>query len=162
MTDRLSTTRKIAVCVFLLALAGACSNDDDGPSRARSTQDASTQGGGPIREFELELRELSGSGVTGTAQIKTLGQEAGDLVVELDDAPDGELALHTHSGPCVAQATAPTHQIEPVVDGRAETRIAASVQGLTHGGFNLSVHANEDGDSEHITCGEIGAGPVDE
>ena len=161
MTDRLSTTRKIAVC-FLLALVGACSNDDDRRSQARSTQDASTQGGGPIREFEVELRELEGSGVTGRAQIKTLGQEAGDLVVELDGAPDGELALHTHSGPCVEQATAPTHQLAPVVDGRIETQISASVQGLTHGGFNISVHESEDGDSEHISCGEIGSGPVDE
>ena len=150
------------MCCLLLALAGSCSNDDDGPPRARNTQDAASEGGGPIREFELELRELEGSGVTGSAQIKTLGQEAGDLVVELDGAPDGELALHTHSGPCVAQPTTATHDLDPVVDGRVETRISAAVQGLTHGGFNISVHASEDGGSEHISCGEIGSGPVDE
>ena len=148
--------------VSLLLVLAACGGGDGGDPEARDTPEPAQGGGGPTREYAVEIEELGGSGVSGRADMRSIGSEQSEVAIELEDAPDGPLAVHMHEGPCRRDAAPPTHELEPVEDGRSESVIGASVQGLTHGHFHLAIHESDDEDSEHIACGQISGPPIDE
>jgi hypothetical protein len=155
--------RRVAFIVLALGTFAACGGPPDDPGPPAAATSAPQNAGGPLREFEFSIHPLGDSGVNGEASLETLpGGEASRLLVSLDGADEGPLALHTHSGPCTPRATTPTHDLDPVVDGKVELEMGASVQGLTHGNFNLSIHESDDGDSPHIACGAISGPPADE
>ena len=156
MSHRLSVA-----AVLVGALLVACSRGPGGPPPAATSPPQNQVG--PTREFQIDLHELGDSGVTGTVRLETTrGGEGSRVIVELDGAPDGPLIGHMHSGPCTEKSSTPTHTFGPIEDGRLDTTISASVQGLTHGNFSLAVHADDDGKSTHIACGQISGPPSDE
>lgn len=154
-------SRSLLVGLALVSLV-ACGGEAGSPQPTRG--EGQTQQGdfGPTKSTTVSIDEIDGSGVSGIARLETVGPEDAQIDVELEGAPRGPLALHVHSGGCGTESAEPSHVVEPAVDGKSSSTVGASVQGLTRGGFSLSVHANEDPRSDHIACGNIGTGPVDE
>lgn len=144
----------LLMAVFAVA-AIACDDDDD------EDKDIGDGNGGVLR-LSVELSEVDGSGVTGTANLSVNGD--GILVaVTMEGLPEGAHANHLHGGSCDEQGAIHVTLDQIVADenGDGSQTTANNEEPLSHYETDhyFAVH---EGDNDTvgavISCGDIVAG----
>lgn len=105
----------------------------------------------------IDLDEVDGSGVSGTATMTETDGET-TVSIELDGTPeDGVHPVHIHAGTCddLGDVVFP---LEDVVDGMSESTVEASIDDIMAADHAINVHLSEDEMDVYVACGNIGTG----
>lgn len=105
-------------------------------------------------EVTVDLSEVDGSGVSGTA---TLTEEDGQTMVDisLDGTPEGGVhPVHIHAGTCddLGDVVFP---LEDVEEGMSSSTVDASIDDIMAAQHSINVHLSADEISVYVACGEI-------
>ena len=113
---------------------------------------AASPSGAPVT---LPLRELNGSGVSGTVTMSAI--DDGHTFVEVDVAAAGHpnMPAHIHPGTCAELVPQPKYALQSVIAGRSSTAVAASLEELLSGGQALNVHMSNEQMDVYSACGEL-------
>jgi hypothetical protein len=103
----------------------------------------------------LELRTLSGSGVTGSVTLTSVGSERTLVSVRVDPAGHPDMPAHIHPGTCTDLVPQPRFPLENVVDGESVTEITATFDELFAGDLALNLHASSDDWETYTACAEL-------
>ena len=112
--------------------------------------------------LEIDLTEIDGSGVNGTA---ILTDEGDAVTVEIEvsgDAVVGDHPVHIHEGSCDNLDPAPAYPLADIdEDGLSETTIeGVTLADLTGSAFAINAHLSAEEIGVYITCGNLStAGP---
>jgi hypothetical protein len=157
-----------ALLAGLLALgAVACDDDEDGGNGEEPTATVPTDGGEEPTATEpagaesvtVDLLEVDGSGVTGTATLTVAGVYT-DVEVTIDGGLEpGTHQNHIHTGTCEEQGPVevPLTDLEAGEDGSAAatvTNVTEALSSFTDGDNYVAVHAL---DGSVVACGNIEA-----
>src|ERR671924_142166 len=89
----------------------------------------------PAADTTVKLEAQNNSGESGTA---TLTPEGNSTKVVLDvPGASGTQPTHIHKGTCAKLDPKPAFPLSPVVNGKSETTVKASVKDLTAGGYAI-------------------------
>ena len=144
-------------CLLIAVVAVACGDDDDDTSSGSSdeeTADATDAASGDTGEIDLEtftvgetytvdLQEMAGSGVTGTAVLTGVAEGDVSINVQVDGVSEGAVYLYEGVPSCPAETLPAVGaeiilDLKPLVDGMSETSpVGASTE--TSEGENLYV-----------------------
>jgi hypothetical protein len=109
----------------------------------------------------IDLDEVDGSGVSGTATLTETDGET-TVEIELDGTPeDGVHPVHIHAGTCddLGDVVFP---LEDVVEGTSESTVEASIDDIMAAEHAINVHLSEDEMDVYVACGNIGTGDEDD
>ncbi len=109
----------------------------------------------PSDAVTLELRELNGSGVTGTVTLTEAGEETTLVEVDVDPAGYPSMPAHIHPGSCDELVPQPKYPLASVIDGVSSTEVAAPLEELFSGGQALNVHASNDQLDLYTACVDL-------
>ncbi|HEY3067169.1 MAG TPA: hypothetical protein VGL09_15355 [Methylomirabilota bacterium] len=110
-------------------------------------------GGGPI---EARLSPQSNSGETGTATLTKQGDTQTKVVLSVAGAPSGSSQpVHIHKGTCASLDPKPAFPLSPLVNGKSETVVNASMDELTKGGYAINGHKSAQEVSTYVFCGNL-------
>jgi hypothetical protein len=126
-----------AACLMLVVLGGCAS----APSAAPVT---------------FQLRELNGSGVSGTVTMTAIDEGHTLVEVDVNAAGHPSMPAHIHPGTCAELVPQPKYALETVVAGRSSTAVAASLEELLSGGQALNIHTSNEQMDVYSACGELG------
>ena len=101
----------------------------------------------------IQMDELNGSGMSGTATLTAKGRTT-EVLVEITGAT-GNHPIHVHYGTCdqLGEVAYPLTNIG--ADGRSLTIIDISVEDLLTGGFAINAHQSEEDIVSYVACGEV-------
>jgi len=103
------------------------------------------------------LKAQNGSGETGTATLTKEGDSKTKVVLEIQGAPSGtNQPVHIHKGPCSKLDPKPAYPLSPVVNGKSETTVNASLDSLEKGGYAINGHKSAQEAATYVFCGDIG------
>jgi hypothetical protein len=103
----------------------------------------------------LQLRELNGSGVSGTVTMTTIDEEHTLVEVDVDAAGHPNMPAHIHPGTCAELVPQPKYPLQSVIAGRSSTTVAASLDELLSGGQALNIHMSNEQMDLYSACGEL-------
>ena len=104
----------------------------------------------------VKLEPQNASGQSGTA---TLTKEGAKTKVVLDvKGATGTEPVHIHKGPCAKLDPKPAFPLSPVVNGKSETVVNASLDDLEKGGYAINGHKSAQDVKTYVFCGDIKAG----
>jgi hypothetical protein len=104
----------------------------------------------------VKLSPQSGSGESGTATLTAMGQET-KVVLSVTGAPAGTpQPTHIHKGTCDQLDPKPAFPLSPVVDGKSETTVKASMDDLMKGKYAINGHKSAQDLKTYVFCGSIG------
>jgi hypothetical protein len=103
----------------------------------------------------LELRTLSGSGVTGSVTLTSVGSERTLVSVRVDPAGHPDMPAHIHPGTCDELVPQPRYPLANVVDGCSTTEVPASLEELLAGDVALNLHASNQEMQVYTACVEL-------
>ena len=157
---RLLSSLTIASLLFAACAAGGGSTASRAPAAGGSpSAPAATPGAtaGTEQAVEVQLAELNGSGVSGTATLTDLGD--GMLRVEIDVEAAGNEAMpaHIHPGTCDELDPAPQYPLSDVEDGTSTTEIEAALADIQTGEFAINLHESTEAIETYTACGDIPA-----
>ncbi len=112
-------------------------------------------------EVTVDLDEIDGSGVSGTA---TLTGEDGQttVTIEVEGTEEGAVhPVHIHAGTC-ADLGDVIFPLEDVVDGMSETVVEADLADIRALDHAINLHLSEDDMATWVACGNIGVAEVEE
>ena len=134
---RMSRTFHAVPAALVLAVLGAC---------------ASAPAGTPVT---VQLRELNGSGVSGTVTMNAI--DGGHTLVEVavEAAGHPNMPAHIHPGTCAELVPQPTYALQSVIAGRSSTTVEASLEELLSGGQALNIHMSNDEMGVYSSCGDL-------
>ena len=109
--------------------------------------------------LEIDLTEIDGSGVNGTA---ILTDEGDAVTVEIEvsgDAVVGDHPVHIHQGTCDNLDPAPEYPLADIdEDGLSETTIeGVTLAELTGSEYAINAHLSAEEIGVYVTCGNISA-----
>jgi hypothetical protein len=104
----------------------------------------------------FQLRELNGSGVSGTVTMTTIDEGHTLVQVDVDAAGHPNMPAHIHPGTCAELVPQPKYPLETVIEGRSSTAVAASLDELLLGGQALNIHSSNEHMDLYSACGELG------
>ena len=133
----MSRTSTAFAAGLALVLLGAC---------------AAAPSGTPVT---LELRELNGSGVSGTVTMSAIDDVHTLVDVDVDAAGHPDMPAHIHPGTCVELVPQPKYALQNVIAGRSSTTVAASLEELLSGGQALNLHVSNEQMDVYSACGEL-------
>ena len=136
--------RLLLAAALVLVTSTGCSTE---------TANRSAPSGGPARFATVRLEAIGATGVKGTARFTKAGNDRVRVILEVDPS-SGRRAADIHRRPC-AENSSVKDDLPDVVNGRSETVIPGSVQGLVGGGRSVAVHSTSDVSSPHAACGDI-------
>lgn len=137
-----------AALTLALTLVGAgCGSEDDGGTEA--------QAGGEI--FMVELQEQSGSGESGTAELRGEGSQT-IVEISLDGAPATGQPAHIHKGTCENLDPTPAYPLEDVADGTSTSTEDVMLEELRNGEYAINVHKSNEEPQTYVACGNLGSG----
>lgn len=109
----------------------------------------------PAATVTLELRELNGSGVTGTVTLTETGDGATLVEVDVDPAGYPSMPAHIHPGTCNELVPQPEYPLASVIDGVSSTEVSAPLEELLSGDRALNVHASNDQLDLYTACVDL-------
>ena len=108
------------------------------------------------KEHKVKLEAQHNSKESGTA---TLTPEGDSTKVVLDvHGGEGTQPTHIHKGTCANLDPKPAFPLSPVVNGKSETTVKASMKDLTTGGYAINGHKSAQDLKTYVFCGDIKAG----
>ena len=102
-----------------------------------------------------KLQPQNNSGESGTATLTKMGEET-KVVLDVKGAPSGSQPVHIHKGTCDKLDPKPTYPLSPLVNGKSETTVKASLDSLEKGGYAINGHKSAQDVSTYVFCGPIG------
>jgi CHRD domain len=104
----------------------------------------------------VTLSPQSGSSESGTATLTKQGDKETKVSVNLTGVA-GQQPAHIHKGSCANLDPKPSYPLSPVVNGKSETVVKASLDDLEKGGYAINVHKSTQDLKTYVSCGEIAA-----
>jgi len=105
---------------------------------------------------EVKLEPQNSSGESGTATLTKAGENQTKVVVEVKGAPAGvSQPMHIHKGTCANLDPKPAYPLSPVVNGKSETTVNASLDSLEKGGYAINGHKSAQEAKTYVFCGPI-------
>ena len=102
------------------------------------------------------LQSQNKSGESGTATLTRAGDNATKVVLEIQGVPAGvSQPVHIHKGSCAKLDPKPAYPLSPVVNGKSETTVKASLDTLQKGGYAINGHKSAQEAATYVFCGEI-------
>ena len=92
----------------------------------------------------------------GTATLTSEGDST-KVVLNVTGA-SGTQPVHIHKGSCDKLDPKPAYPLSPVVNGKSETTVKASLKDLTSGGYAINGHKSSQDLKTYVFCGDIKAG----
>jgi hypothetical protein len=108
------------------------------------------------QETKVKLDAQNNSNESGTATLTPAGDST-KVVLEVKGA-GGTQPTHIHKGTCAQLDPKPAFPLSPVVDGKSETTVKASMEDLTTGGYAINGHKSAQDLKTYVFCGDIKAG----
>ncbi|HEU5193910.1 MAG TPA: hypothetical protein VFW70_04140 [Methylomirabilota bacterium] len=105
------------------------------------------------QETKVELKAQSNSNETGTATLTPAGDST-KVTLEVKGA-EGTQPTHIHKGTCDKLDPKPAYPLSPVVNGKSETTVKASIKDLTSGQYAINGHKSAQDLKTYVFCGEI-------
>jgi hypothetical protein len=166
----------LVLLVALAALLGGCGlNDDSGPDQSNEKTDAPSEPAatveesdleaGDVDESSLELEEVGGSGISGTARIEPAEGDRISISIELDGEDTGTHGVEAHLGRC-ADALDPgaaqefldeaaSYTLADVEDGEMHDDAKLPDDIVSEGTYSVLVHEGADLDSDIAACVDV-------
>jgi hypothetical protein len=133
-------TRTIVCVLCLVALLGGCAS----------------MGGGAAGPVTAQLSPQSNSGESGTATLAKQGDNQTKVTLSINGAPSGvSQPVHIHRGTCAQLNPAPAFPLSPLVNGKSETVVNASIDELTKGDYAINGHKSAQEASTYVFCGNL-------
>jgi hypothetical protein len=102
-----------------------------------------------------KLQPQNSSGESGTATLTKSGANQTKVVLEVKGAPSGgSQPVHIHKGTCAKLDPKPAYPLSPVVNGKSETVVNASLDSLQKG-YAINGHKSAQDVSTYVFCGDI-------
>jgi hypothetical protein len=109
--------------------------------------------GASAQDKKVELKAQNNSNETGTA---TLTPEGDSTKVVLDvKGAEGTQPTHIHKGTCAKLDPKPAFPLSPVVNGKSETTVKASMKDLTSGEYAINGHKSAQDLKTYVFCGDL-------
>jgi hypothetical protein len=106
----------------------------------------------------VKLQPQSNSGESGTATLTKAGDNQTKVVLEVTGGPAGvSQPVHIHKGTCANLDPKPAYPLSPVVNGKSETTVNASLDSLQKGGYAINGHKSAQEAKTYVFCGNIAA-----
>jgi len=105
------------------------------------------------QETKVKLEAQNNSNETGTATLTPAGDST-KVVLDVKGA-EGTQPTHIHKGTCSKLDPKPAFPLSPVVNGKSETTVKASVKDLTSGGYAINGHKSAQDLKTYVFCGNI-------
>ena len=103
-----------------------------------------------------KLEPQNNSGESGTATLTKAGDNQTKVVLDLKGAPAGaSQPVHIHKGTCANLDPKPAYPLSPVVNGKSETTVNASLDSLEKGGYAINGHKSAQDVKTYVFCGPI-------
>ena len=112
--------------------------------------------GASAQETKVKLDAQNNSGESGTATLTPMGDST-KVVLDVKGA-EGTQPTHIHKGTCDKLDPKPAFPLSPVVNGKSETTVKASMKDLTTGGYAINGHKSAQDLKTYVFCGAIKAG----
>jgi len=108
------------------------------------------------QETTVKLEAQNNSNESGTATLTPAGDST-KVVLDVKGA-DGTQPTHIHKGTCAKLDPKPAFPLSPVVNGKSESTVKASMKDLTSGGYVINGHKSAQDLKTYVFCGDIKAG----
>jgi hypothetical protein len=102
----------------------------------------------------VKLSPQSGSGESGTATLTKQGDKQTKVVLSVTGG-SGSQPVHIHKGTCAKLDPKPAFPLSPLVDGKSETVVNASLDDLEKGGYAINGHKSAQEVKTYVFCGDI-------
>jgi hypothetical protein len=102
----------------------------------------------------VKLSPQSGSKESGTATLTKQGDKQTKVVVSVTGG-SGSQPAHIHKGTCAQLDPKPAFPLSPVVNGKSETVVNASLDDLAKGGYAINGHKSAEDIKTYVFCGDI-------
>jgi len=104
----------------------------------------------------VKLEPQNSSGESGTATLTKAGDAKTKVVLEVQGGPAGvSQPVHIHKGTCANLDPKPAYPLSPVVNGKSETTVNASLDSLQKGGYAINGHKSAQDVKTYVFCGPI-------
>ena len=108
------------------------------------------------QETKVKLEPQNNSSESGTATLTPSGDST-KVVLDVKGA-EGTQPTHIHKGSCAKLDPKPAFPLSPVVNGKSETTVKASLKDLTSGNYAINGHKSAQDLKTYVFCGDIKAG----
>ena len=106
---------------------------------------------------EVRLSPQNNSGESGTATLTKQSDTLTKVVLSVAGGPAGvSQPVHIHKGTCAKLNPKPAFPLSPLVNGKSETVVNASMEELRKGGYAINGHKSAQAVSTYVFCGELG------
>ena len=105
------------------------------------------------QETMVKLEPQNNSGQSGTATLTPAGDST--KVVLNVKGGQGTEPVHIHKGTCAQLDPKPAYPLSPVVNGKSETTVKASLKDLTAGSYAINGHKSAQDAKTYVFCGDI-------
>jgi cytochrome c551/c552 len=102
----------------------------------------------------VKLAPQSGSGESGTATLIKQGDKETKVVLSVTGG-SGSQPVHIHKGTCAKLDPKPAFALSPLVNGKSETVVKASLDDLEKGGYAINGHKSAQEVKTYVFCGDI-------
>jgi hypothetical protein len=103
-----------------------------------------------------KLAPQNNSGESGTATLTKAGDNQTKVVLEVKGGPSGTpQPVHIHKGTCDKLDPKPAYPLSPVINGKSESTVNASLDSLEKGGYAINGHKSAQEASTYVFCGKI-------
>lgn len=105
---------------------------------------------------EARLSAQNNSGESGTAKLTKQGDTQTKVTLSVTGAPAGvSQPVHIHKGSCATLDPKPAFPLSPLVNGKSETVVNASIDELMSGGYAVNGHKSAQEVSTYVFCGDL-------
>jgi hypothetical protein len=104
----------------------------------------------------VKLAPQNSSGESGTATLTKSGDKQTKVVLSVQGAPAEAQPTHIHKGSCAQLDPKPAYPLSPVVGGKSETVVNASIDDLAKG-HAINGHKSAQDLQTYVFCGDIAA-----
>jgi hypothetical protein len=101
----------------------------------------------------VKLSPQSGSGESGTATLTKQGDKQTKVVLSVTGG-SGSQPVHIHKGTCAQLDPKPAYPLSPLVNGKSETVVNASLDDLEKG-YAINGHKSAQDVKTYVFCGDI-------
>jgi hypothetical protein len=102
----------------------------------------------------VPIKSQSGSNESGTATLTRVGDKQTKVVLDVPGAPAAAQPVHIHKGTCAQLDPKPAFPLSPLVGGKSETVVNASLDDLAKG-FAINGHKSAQDLKTYVFCGDI-------
>ena len=103
-----------------------------------------------------KLAPQNNSGESGTATLTKAGDNQTKVVLEVKGGPSGTpQPVHIHKGTCDKLDPKPAYPLSPVINGKSESTVNASLDSLEKGGYAINGHKSAQDAKTYVFCGPI-------